>query len=134
MSQLSEHASRQEIYLMHPGQPRISSTFKNSPSQEFHPILDVGQPRISSNFRYQRGKIFIYVTYLIFVIFFTQAKFLENKIYTKKNVNYDKILRKLPFFLRYYGKIHSKLSIFRVKSVKIYTGQKKFTRACSWRS
>ena len=61
MSQLSEHASRQEIYLMHPSQPRISSTFKNSPSQEFHPILDVGQPRISSKFRYQRGKIFIYV-------------------------------------------------------------------------
>ena len=29
-------------------------------------------------------------------------------------------------FLRFYGKIHSKLSIFRVKSVKIYTGQKKF--------
>ena len=26
--------------------------------------------------------------YLIFVIFFTQAKFLENKIYTKKRVNY----------------------------------------------
>ena len=26
-------------------------------------------------------------TYLIFVIFFTQAKFLENKIYTKKRVN-----------------------------------------------
>ena len=28
------------------------------------------------------------ITYLIFVIFFTQAKFLENKIYTKKRVNY----------------------------------------------
>ena len=27
--------------------------------------------------------------------------------------------------MRYYGKIHSKLPIFRVKSVKIYTGQKK---------
>ena len=26
--------------------------------------------------------------------------------------------------MRYYGKIHSKLPIFRVKSVKIYTGQK----------
>ena len=60
---------------------------------------------------------------------FTQAKFLENKIYTEKRVNYDKIHSKLPFFLRYYSKIHSKLPIFRVKSVKIYTGQKKFTRA-----
>ena len=30
--------------------------------------------------------------------FFTQAKFLENKIYTEKRVNYDKIHRKLPTF------------------------------------
>ena len=29
--------------------------------------------------------------YLIFVIFFTQSKFLENKIYTEKRVNYDKL-------------------------------------------
>ena len=39
--------------------------------------------------------------YLIFVIFFTQAKFLENKIYTEKR---------------------QFLPIFRVKSVKIYKG------------
>ena len=33
-------------------------------------------------------------TYLIFVILFTQARFLENKIYTKERINYDKwILR-----------------------------------------
>ena len=43
--------------------------------------------------------------------FFTRAKFLENKIYTEKRINCDKI--------------HSKLPIFCVKSVKIYTGQKK---------
>ena len=36
--------------------------------------------------------------YLIFVIFFTRAKLLENKIYTKKRVNYDKIHSKLPIF------------------------------------
>ena len=36
--------------------------------------------------------------YLIFVIFFTRAKFLENKIYTQKRVNYSKIHSKLPFF------------------------------------
>ena len=30
--------------------------------------------------------------------------------------------------------MHSKLPIFCVESVKIYTGQKQFTRACSWRS
>ena len=34
--------------------------------------------------------------------------------------------------MRYYGKIHSKLPIFRVKSVKIYTGQKKITRIYAW--
>ena len=69
--------------------------------------------------------------------FFTQAKFLENKIYTEKRVNYDKlhskllILRvnydklhsKLPILRVNYDKSHSKLPIFRVKSVKIYTGQ-----------
>ena len=44
--------------------------------------------------------------------FFTRAKFLEDKIYTKKKrVNYDKIHRKLP--------------IFCVTSEKNYTGQKK---------
>ena len=42
--------------------------------------------------------------YLIFVIFFTHANFLENKIYTKKCVNYDKT--------------HSKLSIFCVITAK----------------
>ena len=30
--------------------------------------------------------------------------------------------------MRYYDKIHSKLPIFRVKSVKIYTGQFFFTQ------
>ena len=42
------------------------------------------------------------------------------KFTPKKRVNYDKI--------------HSKLPIFCVKSVKIYTGQKKFTQIYSWRS
>ena len=44
--------------------------------------------------------------------FFTQAKFLESKIYTEKRVNYDKIHSKLQIFWRYYVKIHSKLPIF----------------------
>ena len=72
--------------------------------------------------------------YLIFVIFFTQSKFLENEIYTEKTRILRQNTQKIANFLLYYGKIHSKLPIFRVKSVKIYTGQKKFTRACSWRS
>ena len=62
--------------------------------------------------------------YLIFVIFFTQAKFLENKIYTKKMRKLRQNAHKIANFLRYYSKIHSKLPIFRVKSVKNYTGQK----------
>ena len=70
--------------------------------------------------------------YLIFVIFFTRTKFLENKIYTEKKRKLRQNTQKIANFLRYYGKIHSKLTIFRVKSVKIYTGQKKFTRTCSW--
>ena len=63
--------------------------------------------------------------YLIFVIFFTRAKFLENKIYSEKMRKLRQNTQKIANFLRYYGKIHSKLTIFRVKSVKIYTGQKK---------
>ena len=60
--------------------------------------------------------------------FFTQAKFLENKIYTEKRVNYDKLHSKLPILRVNYDKLHSKLPIFRVKSLKIYTSLKKFTR------
>merc|ERR1712004_951781 len=69
------------------------------------------------------------VSYLIFVIFFTQAKFLESKIYTEKRVNYDKLHSKLPILCINYYKLHSQLPIFCVKSVKnlhqpkkIYTG------------
>ena len=50
---------------------------------------------------------------------------MENKIYTEKRVNYDKLHSKLPILHVNYDKLHSKLPIFRVKSVKIYTGQKK---------
>ena len=57
-------------------------------------------------------------SYLIFVIFFTRAKFLENEIYTEKRQFFALNLSKMP--------------IFRVKSVKIYTGQKKFTRIYPW--
>ena len=73
-----------------------------------------------------------YMSYLIFVIFFTLAKFLENKIYTEKTRKLRQNTQKIANFLRYYGKIHSKLPIFRDKSVKIYTGQKKFTRVFPW--
>ena len=59
---------------------------------------------------------------------------MENKIYTEKTRKLRQNTQKIANFLRYYGKIHSKLPIFRVKSVKIYTGQKKFTREFSWLS
>ena len=62
------------------------------------------------------------LSYLIFVIFFTQAKFSEKKIYSEiYTVNCQ--------FTQKIANLHSKLPIFRVKSVKIYIGQKKFTRA-----
>ena len=64
--------------------------------------------------------------------FFARAKFLENKIYTEKTCKLRQNTQKIANFLRYYDKIHSKLPIFRVKSVKNYTGQKKFTREFSW--
>ena len=69
--------------------------------------------------------------YLIFVIFFTQSKFLENKIYTKKTRTLRQNTQQIANFLRYYGKIHSKLPIFRVNSVKIYTMQIFFTQTPS---
>ena len=78
--------------------------------------------------------LFIACPYLIFVIFFTRAKFLENKIYTEKTRKLRQNTQKIAIFLRCYGKIQRKLPIFRVESVKNYTGQKKFTRTCSWGS
>ena len=54
---------------------------------------------------------------------------MENKIYTEKRVNYDKLHSKLPILRVNYNKLHSKLPFFRIKSEKNYTGQKKFTRA-----
>merc|ERR1712004_908811 len=63
-------------------------------------------------------------SYLIIVIFFTLTQFLENKIYTEKTRKLRQNTQKIANFLRYYAKIHSKWPIFRVKSVKIYTGQK----------
>ena len=101
-------------------------------------------PKHHNSFQIQKDTTYIYTfhsgrlsmlyhtSYLSF--FFTQAKFLENKIYTEKTGKLRQNTQKIANFLRYYGKIHSKLPIFRVKSVKIYTGQKKFTRIYSWRS
>ena len=39
--------------------------------------------------------------YLIFVVFFTQTKFLENKIYTKKTRKLRQNTQKIANFLRY---------------------------------
>ena len=58
-----------------------------------------------TRYRLKRRRGFMIWTFGIFRLhtpdichFFTQAKFLENKIYTEKRVNYDKIHRKLPTF------------------------------------
>ena len=40
------------------------------------------------------GKLTTFIPHICH--FFTRTKFLENKIYTEKNVNYDNIHRKLP--------------------------------------
>ena len=50
--------------------------------------------------------------------FFKRAKFLENKIYTEKTCKYRQNTQKIADFLRYYGKIHSKLPIFCVITAK----------------
>ena len=69
------------------------------------------------------------VAYLVFVIFFTRAKFLENKIYTEKTRKLRQNTQLIAKFLRYYGKIHSKLPIFHLKSVKnIHRPKKIYTR------
>ena len=78
-------------------------------------MLQLGQNKINFTFEDQVLPIKA-CAYLIFVIFFTQVKFLENRIYTEKRVNYYKLYSK-------YYRLHSKLPIFRVKSVQIYTGQ-----------
>ena len=49
---------------------------------------------------------------------------MENKIYTEKTRKLRQNTQKIAKFLRYYGKLQSKLPIFCVKSVKIYTVQK----------
>ena len=64
--------------------------------------------------------------FLIFVIFFKQAKFLENKIYTEKRHFFCQFL---PIYTEICTEKRQFSPIFRVKSEKIYTGQKKFTRA-----
>ena len=60
--------------------------------------------------------------YLIFVIFFTQAKFSKKKIYTELYTVNCQFTQKI-------ANLHRKLPIFRIKSVKIYTGPKNFTPA-----
>ena len=49
---------------------------------------------------------------------------MENKIYTEKTRKLRQNTQKIANFLRYYGKIHSKLPIFRVKSVKFTPAKK----------
>ena len=70
-----------------------------------------------------------YLSFFLHKQTFWRIKFTPKKT-RKLRLNTQKIAK----FLWYYGKIHSKLPIFCVKSVKIYTGQKKFTREFSWLS
>ena len=70
---------------------------------------------------------FMQTSYLSF--FYTSKTFGEQNLHRKKMRKLRQNTQKIANFLCYYGKIHSKFPIFRVKSVKIYTGQKKiYTR------
>ena len=62
------------------------------------------------------NQISFHTSYLSF--FLHEQNFWRIKFTPKKRVNYEKIHRKLP--------------IFCIKSLKIYTGQKKFTREYPW--
>ena len=62
--------------------------------------------------------------YLIFIIFFTWAKFLENKITPKKHVNYDKIHSKLTIFCVITAKYTVNCQFFALNLKKNYTCQK----------
>ena len=55
------------------------------------------------------------------------------KFTPKKRVNYDKIHSKLPIFCVITAKYTVNCKFFRVRSVKIYTSQKKFTWTSSVR-
>ena len=76
--------------------------------------------------------VIVHTWYLSF--FLHEQNFWRIKFTLKKTCKLRQNTQKIANFLRYYGKIHSKLPIFRVKSVKIYTGQKKFTWEFSWLS
>ena len=84
------------------------------------------------SFKLHPHPAWIHTWYLSF--FLHEQNFWRIKFTPKKTRKLRQNTQKIANFLRYYSKIHSKLPIFRVKSVKIYTGQKKFTRTCSWGS
>ena len=60
-------------------------TTETEPDAEKHANI-VYHLRVIGNILRTSGKFIMPSTYLIFVIFFTQAKFLENKTYTEKRV------------------------------------------------
>ena len=71
-------------------------------------------------------------SYLIFVIFLHKQNFWRIKFTPKKARKLRQNTQKIANFLRYFGKIHSKLPIFPVKSEKIYTGQKNLHGRRQW--
>ena len=87
------------------------------------PKLRVGRGQEDLDFYISSENTNPLLSYLIFVIFLHE----QNKIYTEKTRKLRQNTQKIANFWRYYSKMHSNLPIFRVKSVKIYTGQKRFT-------
>ena len=112
----------QDVTIQKCSSPLSDSTFASC--LEFNNLYKLWRTAYTTFFNLRKlVTTFSSCSYLIFVICFTRAKFLENKIYTEKTRKLRQNTQKIANFLRYYGKIHSKLPIFRVKSVKIYTGQ-----------
>ena len=97
-----------------------NKTFITTPPRLSFPSLCyfIEQEDESSNFTSIPTGIYWVRAYLIFVIFYTRAKYLENKIYIEKTRKLRQNTQKIVNFLRYYGKIHSKLPIFCVITAK----------------
>ena len=74
-----------------------------------------------------RRAIDINIAYLIFVIFFTLAKFLENKIYTKKTHKLRQIHSKLPIFCIITAEYTVNCQIFALNLKKFTPAKKIYT-------
>ena len=100
------------------------STTPQNVSSWFCKWADLDYHRKSSLFWMISCNSTIFKTYLIFVLFFTRTKFLENKIYTEKTRKLRQNTQYFANFLRYYAKYTVNCQFFALNLKKIYTCQK----------